>query len=115
MSQADVNAIVSLRKRDKGLRELERVCGVIAVLGFSAALASVAHAQGSEPRLLIPAPGSPVPPAPVQGGAVPPQGALPEAPQSVSPPPPSTATPATARLEVRMTQLEQDLRTVTGR
>ena len=115
MRQADVNGIVSLRKWDKGLRELERVCAVIAVVAFSAALASVVHAQGSEPRLLVPAPGSTVPPAPVPGGAVPPQGATPAAPQSVGPPSPATATPATARLEVRMTQLEQDLRTVTGR
>ena len=109
-----MSGTISLRKLDKGLRKLERVFGVIAVVGLSAAAASLAHAQGSEPRLLVPAPDSTVPPAPVPGGAVPPQGASPTAAQPVGPPP-LPATPSTARLEVRMTQLEQDLRTITGR
>ncbi|HYN37617.1 MAG TPA: tol-pal system protein YbgF [Rhodospirillales bacterium] len=73
---------------------------------LSAITAGTAWSQGSEPRLLIPTPG----------------GGVPEAP-SVPPPPPGIpgtagvpgANPAVARLEVRMSQLEQDLRTVTGR
>ena len=45
------------------------------------------------------------PPSQVQPGQYP----------SATPPAAQAATPATARLDVRMTQLEQDLRTVTGR
>jgi tol-pal system protein YbgF len=114
-----VSGTISLRQYDKGLHMLMRVWlmrvwGVVAIVGLSAAATSAAHAQGSEPRLLVPMPGSTVPPAPVPGGAVPQQGAIP-APQPVAPSPSPAGTPATARLEVRMTQLEQDLRSVTGR
>ena len=90
--------------------------GVAGWLGVGAAFAlgqDEARAQGSEPRLLIPAPGGGIPQAP----------SVPQ-PQAVQPPTPlgtpSTtampgANPALARLEVRMSQLEQDLRSVTGR
>jgi tol-pal system protein YbgF len=113
--QADVSGSISLREYGKGGRNLRRLRVLVALVALSAAVASEAHAQGSEPRLLVPPPGSTPAPAPLPGGALPPQGAAPAGPQSVAPSPPPAATPATARLEVRMTQLEQDLRTVTGR
>ena len=78
------------------------------------AAAGPAWAQGSEPRLLIPGGGGATTQSPA---AVPPATAVP----SSSPPLSGAATavpaaaPTTARLEVRMSQLEQDLRTVTGR
>ena len=65
-----MSGTLSLRKYDNRLRKLERVWGVVGVVGLCAATASVAHAQGSEPRLLVPAPGSTVPSAPLPGGAV---------------------------------------------
>lgn len=67
-----------------------------------------AWAQGSEPRLLIPTPGGAAPQAP----------AVPQTPALPSPVSPSVvpgANPGIARLELRMSQLEQDLRSVTGR
>jgi tol-pal system protein YbgF len=75
--------------------------------------ATGAWAQGSEPRLLIPTPGGAAPQAP----------AVPQSPTLPSPVSPSVvpgaavpgANPGMARLEVRMSQLEQDLRAVTGR
>ncbi len=70
--------------------------------------ATGAWAQGSEPRLLIPTPGGAAPQAP----AVPQTPAL---PSPVSPPVVQGANPGMARLELRMSQLEQDLRSVTGR
>ena len=90
--------------------------GLAGWLGVGAAFAlghEEARAQGSEPRLLIPTPGGGPPQAP----------SVPQ-PQAVQPPTPlgSPSTmavpggnPALARLEVRMSQLEQDLRSVTGR
>jgi tol-pal system protein YbgF len=110
-----VSGTISLREYGTGWRNVQRLLVLVAVVALSAAVASEAHAQGSEPRLLVPAPGSTLPPAPFPGGALPPQGATPAGPQPVTPSPPPAASPATARLEVRMTQLEQDLRTVTGR
>lgn len=80
-----------------------------------------AMAQGSEPRLLIPSPGGPnyaepygtPPTAPTSPGSSITGSGLPgAATPGVVPPAPS---PITARLEVRMSQLEQDLRAVTGR
>lgn len=88
-----------------------------AALLLAAALAVVAatgtaRAQGAEPRLLIPSspgssvqtPANPLPPVPSPSTS-----ALPGAAGAAG------ASPATARLEVRMSQLEQDLRSVTGR
>ncbi len=86
------------------------LAAVLAVLGVT----GTALAQGSEPRLLIPSsPGggvqtpttSPLPAVPSPSSA----SGLPGAAGAAG------ASPATARLEVRMSQLEQDLRSVTGR
>lgn len=76
--------------------------------------AGPAWAQGSEPRLLIPGGGGAATQSPV---AVPPLSTAPSAAPGLSGAATgmAAATPATARLEVRMSQLEQDLRTVTGR
>lgn len=102
-----------------GIRHQLRKIAFVGVAGSLALVAALvlghgeARAQGSEPRLLIPAPGGGPPQAP----------SVPQ-PQAVQPPTPlgspSTmavpgANPALARLEVRMSQLEQDLRSVTGR
>ena len=73
-----------------------------------ALLANDVWAQGSEPRLLIPTPGGAAPQAP----SVPQVPATPSAPGTSAVP---GGNPAMARLEVRMSQLEQDLRSVTGR
>ncbi|MFO1112799.1 MAG: tol-pal system protein YbgF [Rhodospirillales bacterium] len=75
--------------------------------------AGPARAQGTEPRLLIPGGGGTAtqPPATLPPVTVP--SSSPALSGAASPVP--AATPATARLEVRMSQLEQDLRTVTGR
>lgn len=82
---------------------------VAATVMFPCVGSSVAWAQGSEPRLLIPPTGT---------GTT-----GPSSPPTIPPPtstiPQVTAAPPTgaalARLDVRITQLEQDLRTVTGR
>jgi tol-pal system protein YbgF len=81
---------------------------IVAVL---AATASQALAQGSEPRLLVPPPevGSSPP------STAPSTPALSPGPSGANAPLIPAANPAAARLEVRMTQLEQDLRAVTGR
>lgn len=95
-----------------------RCAGFLRALTLALLLAAVAsdvRAQGAEPRLLIPAPGS---------GAAPPPPGVPPAPAAPTPSLPQAmpgtagmpgANPGMARLEVRMSQLEQDLRTVTGR
>jgi tol-pal system protein YbgF len=91
-------------------------------LAVSLAGPGVAFAQGSEPRLLIPGPGSSAPSSPMPSTALPPGGAgssssvVPQTPAAV--PTPTAAAPgnpAMVRLEVRMSQLEEDIRTVTGR
>jgi tol-pal system protein YbgF len=78
--------------------------------------------QGSEPRLLIPppAPSAPTPPPsplPSPSPTLPAPGAPGLGVGGTSPAPAGTpsASPAVARLDVRITQLEQDLRAVTGR
>lgn len=77
------------------------------------AAAGPAWAQGSEPRLLIPGGGA----ATQSPATAPPVTAAPSSSPTLSGAATAVpaATPATARLEVRMSQLEQDLRTVTGR
>lgn len=77
------------------------------------AAAGPAWAQGSEPRLLIPGGGA----ATQSPTTAPPVTAAPSSSPTLSGAVTAVpaATPATARLEVRMSQLEQDLRTVTGR
>ena len=85
-------------------------------LAVMAGAAGAAWAQGSEPRLLIPAPGG-AGPQTLSPTTAPPVTTVPSSSSAL----PGTTTgvaggaPATARLEVRMSQLEQDLRTVTGR
>jgi tol-pal system protein YbgF len=81
------------------------------IVALTAGAASQAHAQGAEPRLLVPSPTFDSPPP----GAAPAAPQAPPAPPVVGPPLVQAGNPALARLEVRMTQLEQDLRTVTGR
>lgn len=123
------------RKRVRSLVEqryrlfVSAVTGVALGVGllFGVAMPKV-FAQGSEPRLLIPLPGttsspttvSPSPSAPSSTpGYTPAQpgygSATPTPIGQNSLPAAGTASPATARLEVRMTQLEEDLRSVTGR
>ena len=77
------------------------------------AATGTARGQGAEPRLLIPSspggsiqtqnPAAPLPPVPSPSSSLPGTAGA------------AGASPATARLEVRMSQLEQDLRSVTGR
>ena len=91
-----------------GSRSRLRACAVFVVIALAAA-ASQARAQGSEPRLLVPTPEVGAPPQ-----TVPSVPALTPAPSTAG----TTfqpANPGVARLEIRMTQLEQDLRAVTGR
>ena len=89
-----------------------RMCAVVIAVGVALAAApwSQALAQGSEPRLLMP-PGAGSPSA----GPDPSTPIVPPAPAATNPPAFQAGNPAAARLEIRMTQLEQDLRAVTGR
>jgi tol-pal system protein YbgF len=86
---------------------------VIALVTVAVAAANTAEAlaQGSEPRLLLPQPGvGSTPPS-----TAPSTPAVSPGPSGVNAPLIPAANPAAARLEIRMSQLEQDLRTVTGR
>lgn len=92
-----------------GPRAPTRARFALLALALTVAAASQARGQGSEPRLLVPAPEVGSPPSQTAPSPVP----------SLPPPAGSTAfqpaNPGVARLEIRMTQLEQDLRAVTGR
>lgn len=96
------------------LRNFRLDAAVALAVALALACPSSASAQGSEPRLLVP-PTTPEPstaippPAPVPESVI-----VPQAAPSVAPPLQTTGS-ATARLELRMTQLEQDVRSVTGR
>lgn len=93
-----------------GSRSRLRVGAAFVVIALAAAAASQARAQGSEPRLLVPTPEVGTPPQ-----AVPSVPALTPAPSTAGSTTFQPANPGVARLETRMSQLEQDLRTVTGR
>lgn len=87
-----------------------RFGAAMVVIALATAAASQARAQGSEPRLLVPTPEVGTPPQ-----TVPSVPALPPAPSAAGSTSFQPANPGVARLETRMSQLEQDLRTVTGR
>ena len=93
-----------------GSRSWLRAGAVFVVIVLATTAASQARAQGSEPRLLVPPPEVGTPPQ-----TVPSVPALTPAPSTAGSTTFQPANPGVARLETRMSQLEQDLRTVTGR
>lgn len=105
-----MGAIGFFRKCHGGSRRLRWCVGIVLVV-LTPCAAAESFAQGSEPRLLIPTPGGGSP----SQSTVPSASPVPTPPAVPGPALSQAGNPAAARLEIRMTQLEQDVRAVTGR